>query len=268
MRIILLIKQVPETSNVKMDERTGTMVREGVESIINPLDLYAIEAGVQLKEELGGTVSVITMGPPSSEKALREAIAMGCDEAILISGKEFAGSDTWATAHTLSSVIAKIGTYDIIIAGERATDGDTGQVGPEVSSFLNIPLATYVSRIVEIIEGKATVERLLEEGYETLRVELPALLTVVKEINFPRLPTLGGKKYAKAAEIPVWTKESLEIPEEELGLKGSPTRVDRIFTPKVIRNGKILKAYDEQSAQNAAREIVKFIKEKTSLNEP
>jgi electron transfer flavoprotein beta subunit len=265
MRIIVPIKQVPETGNVRMDESTGTMVREGVESIINPLDLYAIEAAVQLKEKHGGAVVVLTMGPPSSEKALREAMAMGCDEAVLITGKEFAGSDTWVTAHTLSKAIGKIAPYDIIIAGERATDGDTGQVGPEISSFLDIPLAAYVSSIVEIKDRKATVERLLEEGYETLRVEIPALLTVVKEINFPRLPTLRGKKSAKAAEIPVWSKESLEIPVEELGLKGSPTRVDKIYTPKVMRDGKILKAHDEKSAQNAAREIVNFIKEKNLL---
>ncbi|UCB46457.1 MAG: electron transfer flavoprotein subunit beta/FixA family protein [Spirochaetota bacterium] len=265
MRIIIPIKQVPETSNVRMDESTGTMVREGVESIINPLDLYAIEAGVQLKEEHGGSATVLTMGPPSAEKALREAIAMGCDEAILITGKEFAGSDTWATAYTLSSAIGKLGAYDIILAGERATDGDTGQVGPEISSFLDIPLAAYVSSIIEITDGKATVERLLEDGYETLRVELPALLTVVKEINFPRLPTLGGKKKAKEAEIPVWSRGILEIQEGELGLKGSPTRVDKIFTPKVLRDGMMLKAHDEQSAQNAAKEIVKFIKEKNLL---
>jgi electron transfer flavoprotein beta subunit len=265
MRIIVPIKQVPETSNVRMDEQTGTMVREGVESIVNPLDLYAIEAGVQLKEAHGGTVAVLTMGPPSSAKALREAMAMGCDEAVLITGREFAGSDTWATAHTLSEAIRKTGSYDIIIAGERATDGDTGQVGPEISSFLDIPLAAYVSRIVEITGGKATVERLLEDGYETLRVELPALLTVVKEINFPRLPTLKGKKRAKEAEIPVWAKESLEIPDDELGLKGSPTRVDKIFTPKVMRNGVMLRTHDEKSAQKAAREVVNFMKEKHLL---
>lgn len=262
MQIIIPIKQVPETSNVKMDEETGTMVREGVESIINPLDLYAIEVGIQLKEEHGGKITVITMGPPSADKALREAIAMGCDDGILISGKEFAGSDTWATGYTLSSAIKETGKFDLIITGERATDGDTGQVGPGIASFLDIPLATYTSKIVEVNSKNIVVERLIEEGYETLKMPLPALLTVVKEISYPRLPTLRGKQRAKKTDIPLWSKNNMELNESELGLKGSATRVVKITHPKVVRKGTIIKVSDEKTLNEAVSRMIKFMRKK------
>ena len=262
MKIIIPIKQVPETSNVKMDEETGTMVREGVESIINPLDLYAIEVGIQLKEEQGGKVTVITMGPLSAEKALKEAIAMGCDDGILISGREFAGSDTRATSYVLAEAIKKIKDYDLILAGERATDGDTGQVGPGIASFLDLPVATYTSKIVEINNKNIVVERLIEEGYETLKMPLPALLSVVKEISYPRLPTLRGKQRAKKTDIPVWSKNNMELNELELGLNGSPTRVVKITHPKVVRKGTILRASDEKSLNEAVNRMIKFMRGK------
>lgn len=259
MQIIIPIKQVPETSNVKMNEETGTMVREGVESIVNPLDLYAIEVGIQLKEEHGGKITVITMGPPSADKALREAIAMGCDKGILVSGKEFAGSDTWATSYTLSSAIKEAGEFDLIIAGERATDGDTGQVGPGMASFLDIPLATYTSKIVKINSKNIVVERLIEEGYETLKMPLPALLTVVKEISYPRLPTLRGKQRAKKTAIPLWSKSNMKLKQTNLGLKGSPTRVVKITHPKVTRRGTIVKVSDEKTLNEAVSRMIKFM---------
>lgn len=262
MKIIISIKQVPETSNVKMDEETGTMIREGVESIVNPLDLYAIEVGIQLKEEHGGKVTVITMGPPNAEKALREAISMGCDDGILITGKEFKGSDTWATSFVLSQAIKKIGGYDLVLAGERATDGDTGQVGPGIGSFLDIPLATYVSNITEITDKSITVERLVEDGYETLKMPLPALLTVVKEISYPRLPTLRGKQKAKKTEIPVWSAEDMELDKSKLGLKGSPTRVVKISHPRIARGGTIVKATDEEKLEEAVEQLIKFLQKK------
>jgi electron transfer flavoprotein beta subunit len=247
LQIIIPIKQVPETSNVKMDEETGTMIREGIESIINPLDLYAIEVGIQLKEEHGGKITVITMGPPSADKALREAIAMGCDDGILVSGREFAGSDTRATSYVLAEIIKKIDNYDLILAGQQATDGETGQVGPGIASFLNLPLATYTSKVVEINSKNIVVERLIEEGYETLKMPLPALLTVVKEISYPRLPTLRGKQ---------------KLDESELGLNGSPTRVVKIARPKVVRKGTILKASDEKSLNEAVSQMIKFVRGK------
>jgi len=262
MKIIITIKQVPETSNVKMNEETGTMVREGVENIVNPLDLYAIEVGIQLKEEHGGKITVITMGPPSADKALREAIAMGCDDGILLSGREFAGSDTRATSYVLAEAIKKIKDYDLILAGERATDGDTGQVGPGIASFLNLPLATYTSKVVEINNKNIVVERLIEEGYETLKLPLPALLTVVKEISYPRLPTLRGKQRAKKTDIPVWSKNNMELNELELGLNGSPTRVVKISHPKVTRGGTVVKVNDEESLTEDVSQMLKFMREK------
>jgi electron transfer flavoprotein beta subunit len=263
--IIVPIKQVPETGNVRMDEETGTMIREGVESIVNPLDLYAIEIGVQLKERYGGKVVALTMGLPSAERALKEALAMGCDQAVLVTGPEFAGSDTWATSFTLSRAIDRVGRYDLVIAGERATDGDTGQVGPGIASFLDIPLGAYVSRIISIEDGRISVERLIEEGYETLRLTLPALLTVVKEISYPRLPTLRGKQRARGADIPRWSAQSLNIQKEEVGLKGSPTRVERIFSPQVARGGRILKVRDEEDAIRAVHALIEFLGEKNLL---
>lgn len=262
MKIIIPIKQVPETSNVKMDEKTGTMIREGVESIINPLDLYAIETGIELKEKHGGEITVITMGPPAAEKALREALAMGCDEAILLSGREFSGSDTWATSYTLAQAIRKIGDYDLIIAGERATDGDTSQVGPGIASFLDLPLSTYTSGILAYDTKSITVERLVEDGYEMLRLSLPALLTVVKEISVPRLPTLRGKKAAKTKTIPVWNAEAMGIDPALVGLKGSPTRVVKIESPKVTRGGVVLNAADEESLHQAVEQLVRFLDKK------
>lgn len=262
MNIVIPIKQVPETSNVKMDEKTGTMIREGVESIINPLDLFAIETGIQLKEEHGGKITAISMGPPAAVKALREAIAMGCDEGVLISGKEFGGSDTWATSYTLAHAIRKIQNYDLILTGERATDGDTGQVGPGIASFLNLAVATYVSKIIEINSKYIVVERLVEDGYESLRLPLPCLLTVVKEISNPRLPTLRGKQTAKKAAIPMWSADDMGIDTAKLGLKGSPTRVVKIESPKVTRGGTVVKAVDEENIEAACDQLLQFMQEK------
>lgn len=262
MNIIIPIKQVPETSNVKMDEATGTMIRDGVESIINPLDLYAIETGIQLKERYGGKTVVISMGPPKAEKALKEAVAMGCDDGILVCGREFAGSDTWATSYALSTAIKHIGGFDLILAGERATDGDTGQVGPGLAAFLDLPLATYVSRIVELSGRRLTVERLVEEGYETLSLPLPALLTVVKEISYPRLPTLRGKQRAKKTAIPLFSAQTYPVDPEQVGLSGSPTQVVKISRPKISRNGTQLKAADEEHALQAVDRLIGFLREK------
>jgi len=260
--IIIPIKQVPETSNVKMDKETGTMIREGVVSVINPLDLYAIETGIQLKEKFGGKVTVCTMGPQSAAKALKEAIAMGCDEGILISDRKFAGADTWATSYTISEAIKQLGSYDLIIAGERATDGDTGQVGPGIAAWLGLPLATYVSKITDVASESIIVERLVEDGYQILQMPLPALLTVVKEVSNPRLPTLRGKKKARAYEIQVMNAADLQLNEACIGLKGSPTRVIKIGYPKVTRSGKIVKASGDTGLNEAVDALLQFLEEK------
>lgn len=267
MHIIVLIKQVPETSNVKMDPVTGTMIRDGVESIINPLDLYAIETANQLRDEHGGKVTVLSMGPPSAEKALKEAIAMGCDDAVLITDRAFAGADTWSTSYVLTKAIQKLGAFDLVLCGERATDGDTGQVGPNTAAALQLPLATYVSSIesLDLKSKSMTVWRMTEYGYEKLRLPLPALLTVVKEISFPRLPTLRGKQRARKTDIPVFNSGVLDVDADKIGLKGSPTRVVKIETPKVTRGGTILKAGDEQGLVSAVEQLVAFLKAKEML---
>lgn len=262
MRIIVPIKQVPETNAVKMDEKTGTMIREGVEAIINPLDLYAIEIALQLREQHGGEVVAVSMGPPKAIKALKEAIAMGCDSAVLLSDKAFAGADTWATSYVLAAAIRRMGDCDIIICGERATDGDTGQVGPGIASFLDMPVLTYVGKVDEVTTEKAVVHRLVEDGYEVLETALPAVLTVVKEVGDPRLPTLRGKQKSKQAEIPTWAAGDLEVEKDKIGLEGSPTRVVKIFRPTVTRQCEKVTATDEKSVAEAVDKLVAFLQKK------
>jgi len=265
MKIIVPVKQVPETGNVKIDDKTGTIIREGVETIVNPLDLYAIETAIQIKEKYGGSITVLSMGPASAEKSLREAISMGCDNGILLTGNEFAGSDTWATSLALSKAIEKLKNYDLIITGERATDGETGQVGPEIASILDIPLGAYTSRIVDINKNSITIERLTEEGYETLKIKLPALLTVVKEIGSPRLPTLKGKKLAKKIPIDHWSARDILLSTDKTGLKGSPTRVAKIYKPSISRNTRLLRALNDRELEIAIGEIISFLKQRNLL---
>lgn len=263
MKILVLIKQVPETGNVHMDPETGTLVRDGVESIINPLDLYAVESALRLKKKHGASITAMTMGPKTAEKCLREAIAMGCDDGVLLSSREFAGSDTWSTSKILSTACKKLGDYDLILAGERATDGDTAQVGPEVAAMLNVPLATYVSKVVDSDEDGITVERLVEKGYETLRLPFPALITVLKEIAVPRLPTLKGKQYSRFAALRRLSIDELpEVKPETIGLAGSPTRVLKIGAPKIARCGISVSAANEKEAEAAVDSLIKFLKEK------
>lgn len=257
MNIIICIKQVPDTADVKIDPVTRNLVREGVKSIINPFDMYAIEAGVRLKEQFAGKVTVITMGPPQADAALREAISLGCDEAVLISDRAFAGSDTLATSYTLSMAINKIKDFDIIICGKQASDGDTAQVGPGIAAHLDIPQITYVRRIDKIENNQLTVERATEEGYEVVLTQMPCLITVVKEINEPRLPSLKGKMKSKSAVIPTWNAALLEADLNRLGTKGSPTSVNKIFTPPPRPKGEIYDTCPEE----AVNKIVQSIKD-------
>ena len=221
-----------------MDAEKGTVVREGVTSMINPFDTYALEEGVLLKEQHGGEVVAVTMGPPQAETALRECVAVGADEAVLVSDRAFAGSDTWATSRTLAAALGKIG-FDLVICGKQAIDGDTAQVGPGMAVHLNLPQATYVNKVREVGEDKIVVERLIEEGIEIMELPLPALLTVVKDINTPRLPSLKGKMRAKKAEVQTLTAKDLELSAGTTGLDGSPTRVLRIFTPPAREGGQV-----------------------------
>jgi len=232
MNIIVLVKQVPDTKDVRIDPETNTLVREGVESIINPFDMYALETGLRLKDEFGGKVTVMSMGPPQAEKALREAVSYGADEAVLLSHRSFAGSDTLATSFTLSAGIRKNGEFDLVVCGKQAIDGDTAQVGPWVAQYLEIPHVAFVKRIEKVEAGNLVLQRMMDDGYDRVEVKLPALITVVKEINEPRVPSLKGKMKAKKLQIPIWGQEDLALDENELGLKGSATQVTKIFAPK------------------------------------
>ncbi len=234
MHAIVCIKSVPSTTEVRINPETNTLMRGEVESIINPFDVYAIEEAIRLKETHGGKVTVITMGPPQAEKELRDAVAMGCDEAILLSDAGFAGADTWATAYTLARAIRKLGDYDLVLCGKQAIDGDTGQVGPGIAGQLGIPQVTYVSKLrsLDPAEGTLEAERLLEEGCEVVRTRLPALLTVLKDINQPRYPSSRGVRAARRMAIPVWGAAELGASDGGCyGLEGSPTRVVEVFTP-------------------------------------
>ncbi len=248
MHIVVCIKQVPDTADVKIDPKTHTLIREGVAAIINPFDVYAIEEGLRIKERVGGKVTVLTMGPPQADAALREAISMGADNAILVSDRAFAGSDTWATSYTLSMAIRKLGDFGLILCGKQASDGDTAQVGPGIAAHMNLPQITYVRKIEEIDERRVVAERLMETGSEVLEAPLPCLLTVVKEINEPRLPSLRGKMAARKAQIVSWKAADLNCEPRKIGLDGSPTKVVRIFTPPARTGGVIFKGEPEEVA--------------------
>jgi len=249
MNIVVCLKQVPGTTEVKIDPQTNTLIRQGIKNVINPFDTYALEEGVRIKERCGGKVTVISMGPPQAEEALKEAISVGADEAILLSDRAFAGADTLATAYTLAGAINKLGQYDIIICGRQTIDGDTGQVGPELAEMLGIPFIAYVSQIEEIAEGYMRVQRLIEEGHEVIEASLPAVITVVKEINVPRLPSLRGIVRSKSAVIPVWTVQELGVDQSMVGLSGSATKVIKVFFPQRICQAEIFQGELESQVE-------------------
>ncbi|MEW6686714.1 MAG: electron transfer flavoprotein subunit beta/FixA family protein [Candidatus Edwardsbacteria bacterium] len=252
MQIIVCIKQVPDTTEVKIDPKTNTLVREGVPSIINPFDMYAIEEGLRLREKVGGKVTVLSMGPLQVVDSLKEAISMGVDSAVLLSDRAFAGADTLATSYTLSVGIRKIGQFDLIICGKQAIDGDTAQVGPGIAELLDIPQVAFVKKIEEITEKSARVQRMTEEGYEVIETPLPALFTVVKEINEPRLPSLKGKIRAKNYQPQIWASKDLEVETKRIGLDGSPTQVIKVFTPPPKMGGEILKGETTEIVEKVA----------------
>src|SRR5574340_1839697 len=231
MNIIVCIKQVPDTQEVRLDPVTHTLKREGIAAIINPFDLYALEEGLRVKDAQGGKVTVLTMGPPQAEEALREALGYGADAAVLLSDKKFAGADTWATALTLSKAIAKLGGADLIFTGKQAIDGDTAQVGPMLAAILDIPYAAWARKLTFGDGGALQVERLLDHGYDAVEVQLPALITVVKEINEPRVPSFKAKLRAKKEPIPVWGIADLVLQADDVGLCGSFTQVVKVFAP-------------------------------------
>lgn len=257
MHVVICIKQVPDTKNVRIDPKTNTLVRQGVESITNPFDLYAIEAALQLKDSLGAKTTVVTMGPPQAEESLRQALSLGVDEAVLLSDRAFAGADTWATSRTLAEAIKKLGPVDLVVCGKQAIDGDTAQVGPEVATLLDLPCITYVRKI-EIEDGNGTmkVERATDSGYEILRVQIPAVVTVIREIGEPRIPGLRHKIRSKKQEILVWGAEQLGLDPEEVGLQGSYTQVVKVFSPPPRGERQMLSG----TVEEMARELVRILK--------
>lgn len=254
MKIVVCIKQVPDSAEVRINPETNTLMRDGVPSIINPYDMHALEAGLQIREKTGGSVTAITMGPPQAESALREALSLGVDQAVLLSDRAFAGSDTWATAYTLAKGIAHVGA-DLIICGKQAIDGDTAQVGPEIAEFLDMPHVSYIRRIDEVSEQRIVVQRLMDDGYDVVEAALPVLLTVVRELNEPRMPSLKGKMAAKKAEIKKLSSADIGTEEDSVGLKGSPTQVRNIFAPEARKNRKMLEGTAEEKVNALVREL-------------
>ncbi|MGQ9454392.1 MAG: electron transfer flavoprotein subunit beta/FixA family protein [Armatimonadota bacterium] len=253
MKICVCIKQVPATTDVKIDPETNTLVREGIENQVNPFDLYALEEAVRTKERRNAegdpsTVTAISMGPPWAEEALREAISLGADDAILLSDKAFAGADTWCTSYALAKALQKLNP-DLVFCGMQAIDGDTGQVGPGIAAHLNFAQAAYVAKIEFMDNRKLIARRLIEDGYEVVEVALPAVLTVVKEINEPRTPSLRGKMNAKKAQIPVWGPADIGADPDKIGLRGSPTQVIKVMTPPCRSGGEKYEGEPEELAE-------------------
>ncbi|HEY5563031.1 MAG TPA: electron transfer flavoprotein subunit beta/FixA family protein [Clostridiaceae bacterium] len=256
MKIVVCIKQVPATSEAKIDPVTKRIIREGLKAIMNPFDTYAVEEGVQLRDKFGGEVVVLSMGPEKALLSLREAISVGADRAILLSDRAFGGSDTWATSYTLAKAIKKIGDVDLVICGKQAIDGDTAQIGPGIAAHLDWLQATYVMEIEEANTKSINVKRMHEDGYDICELDFPAVLTVVKDINTPRIPTLKGRLASQKIEIPVWGPLDIGADIEKIGLDGSPTRVVKTGAPPP-RNTvtKIIKGSPNDCAKQLVREL-------------
>jgi len=235
VRIYVFVKQVPASNETLLDPVTHTIIREGAQSILNPFDAYAVEEAVRIKARFGGSVTAFTMGIPSAENILRRVIAVGADEAVLLTDRAFAGSDTLATARTLASAVRRQGMPDLILCGRMATDGDTAQVGPMLAECLDIPHVSDVAEIETVGEDRCTVRKMTDDGYVRLKVKLPALLTVLKEINIPRLPSVCGVLRGEKAVVSRMTREELGIDPEKTGLKGSATRVVSTERPIMTR---------------------------------
>ena len=260
LRIIVLIKQVPDIEKVKFDFKTGRLDRSSASAVINPFDLNALEAAVQIKEKMRAIVTAISMGPKNAEASLRDAIARGADKAILLTDIRFAGADTLATSYTLASAIRKLGSFDLIICGEKTIDGDTAQVGPEVAEFLGIPHVAYVEEIREENEGGILVKSKMGESYYLIALSFPGLITVTKDVNTPRLPTLRGKIRSRKSVITIWDAESLsDVAEtDRFGVSGSPTTVAKVYAPHTEKRRSLILRGD---MEEAARRIVSVLKE-------
>lgn len=260
MKIAVCIKQVPDVKSVRMDEKTGTVIRSGKDAVINPLDLHAIELALRLKDQFGARLTAVTMGPPAAEKALREAAALGIDECVLLSDIAFAGSDTWATAKILACALRRQGPFDLIICGERATDGDTSQVGPEIAAELGLSVVAYVNHFeCDPASGNSRVRRRVEDGEELYSARLPLLITVTKEIGAVRLPTFRGVLASRAIAVAKLSNKELELPADAIGLAGSPTRVLKIFHPPITRECQMINAGNDLEIAAAVSRLLEEV---------
>lgn len=262
MNIIVCIKQVPETTKVQVDPETGVLIRDGIDTKMNPYDLFALETALRLKEKYGGTVKTITMGPPQAEEIIRESFMMGADEGMIISDKKFAGADVLATAYTLSQGIQKLGDYDLIITGKQTTDGDTAQVGPEIAEYLNIPHIANVLKIMDVKDNKITVEMDMPETVEIAKIRFPCLISVEKDIFEPRLPSYKRKRATEGRKVQmICLNDMKDKNEKRYGLTGSPTQVERIFPPDENTDKEIWKGSGEELAGKITDKLreLKFI---------
>lgn len=258
MKIVVCVKQVPDTADIRWTEN-NTMIREGVESIMNPFDEYAVETAVRIKEaNPEAVITVITMGPPQAKDVLKRSVAMGADEAILISDKKFAGADTWATSNTLAKAIKeKIGSYDLIICGQYAIDGDTAQTGPGIAEQLDIAQVTYAKEVESVSGSSAVVKREVEDGIQRVEMQLPGLICMLKCDYEPRMPSIKGTMKANRTPIAEYTMEDLGLSPEDVGIKGSPTFVSKAFRPEARQAGEMISAGD---AREAARVLLEKLK--------
>ncbi len=258
MHIVVCVKQVPDTTEVRIDRERGTLVREGVPSVLNPLDAHAVEAAVRLRERAGGRVSALSMGPPQAEASVREALARGADRGLLLTDRRFAGADTWSTSYTLACAVRRMGDVELVVCGKQAIDGDTAQVGPGIAAHLGWPQVTFARRALSVEEGRLCTERMTDHGDETVRCPLPAVLTVLKDLNVPRLPSLVSQMRARRCAIETWGADELEGDPAEYGLDGSPTRVVRVFTPPPRGECVFL----EGGPEEAAAELAELLRER------
>lgn len=248
MKIVVCIKQVPDTTEVKLDPKTGTLIREGVPSIINPDDKAGLEAALAIKDKMDAHITVLTMGPPQADIALREALAMGADKAILLTDRAFAGADTWATSSALAGALKNM-EYDLIIAGRQAIDGDTAQVGPQIAEHLNLPSISYVEDL-EVVGDHIIVKRQFEDGYQKIKAKTPCLITALKDMNEPRyMNVMGIFESFDEGKVEIWTVENIDVDPANLGLKGSPTKVKKSFTKGAKTAGKLFDVTPQESAQ-------------------
>ena len=262
MDILVCVKQVPDTTEIKINYETNTLIREGVPSIVNPFDAYALEVAVRLKEKHGGTVTVLSMGPDQAKAALKECLSVGADKAYLLSDRAFGGSDTLATSYILASAIHSLGKFDLIMCGKQAIDGDTAQVGPEIAEHLDLPQVTYALDADVTEDGKVIVKKETETGYEMVETQIPALLTVVKTEFEPRMASVKAKIAANRKPIDVITSQDITIDLSRAGLKGSPTKVKKTYTPPMKGDSVVIK---EETAKESVDKLISILDEKSII---